>query len=221
MPGRMSAERVYEAIKARVIAYEFPQGKRIYLEPLAEQLGVSTIPVREALNRLAEDGLLTKAPRKGFHAMRLSEENIRGRYIVSRTILLHELESLSDDNRGNLSGHSTIATVLNRLNRRRPAPPRTLASSTAEIFAHIAALSDNPLVLVYMGRANDHLYYVRTAECRYLDNAHDELVRLCELFLAGDCRELALAINAYHNRRLDLLPTVLAALRERRSASRQ
>lgn len=207
-----AGERVYETIKARVIAYEFPQGQRIYLEPIAEQLGVSTTPVREALNRLAAQNLVIKAPRKGFIAMKLTEANLLGHYELIRILLSHEVTMLDSETRRNLPRYEPIAHVLNKLKRPRQPDVVTLARYTAEIFAHIGRLRENSMVMHSIETANDHLYYIRTIECQHLDDVHGELIEFCELLLAGRCEALISAIDEYHDRRAALLPELMKEL---------
>lgn len=208
MPG----ERVYEAIKARVIAYEFREGERIYIERIAEQLGVSTTPVREALNRLAARNLVIKAPRKGFIAMTLSEANLLGHYWLIRILLTHEVEMLDAQARQNLPQDELIARLLTRLQRPRRPDVGMRARYTAEIFAHIGSLRKNAMVVHSIETANDHLYYIRTIECQHLDDVRGELIAFCELLLAGRCKELIAAVDKYHDRRVALLPTLMKVL---------
>jgi DNA-binding GntR family transcriptional regulator len=212
--NRTAGDRVYQAIKARAIAYEFPQGERIYLEPIAMELGVSTTPVREAMNRLAERNLVIKAPQKGFIAMTLSEDNVLGHYELTRILLCHELDQLKPEARRRLSEYEPIAVALNRLKRRRQADFSVVARYTGEIFAAIGCVRKTSRVVLSIDAANDHLYYIRTYECQHLDDVQMELIRLCELLLAGFCEELKCAIEIYHDRRVALLPTLVDALRQ-------
>jgi DNA-binding GntR family transcriptional regulator len=200
---------VYQAIKARVVAYAFPQGQRIYLEPIAEELGVSTRPVRRALNRLVAEDLVIKAPRRGFIAMTLSENDLMGQYAVTRLTLSDELRKIEPAARKRLPEFEPIASVLIRLRRSVHSNSESLASRTGEIFAHIAGLNEDAKAFRSIDRANDRLYYIRTLECQRLDSVQNELIRICELLLAGRCEELISAIHAYHDQRVALLPTLL------------
>lgn len=206
--------RVYQAIKERVVAYDFAPGQRIYLEPIAKQLGVSLSPVQAALNRLAAEGLVIKASRKGFIAMTLSEDNLVGHYELTRQLLIRELGQLGPTPCRKLSENESIAHVLNKLNRRVPAHGGSLATYTGEIFACIASLAENDLVVQSINRANDHLFYIRTVECQILDSVQRELTYLCELVLAAQREELISAIHAYHDKRLLFLQTLLNFMRQ-------
>lgn len=205
----VAGDRVYQTIKSAVITRAFPGGQRIYLEPLAAALGVSTTPVREALNRLAAEDLVIKAPRKGFIARTLSEGNLRGYYEFTRSLLTRELESLDATARSRLPQFEPMAVVLHKLNRRALSDVNTLARYTGEVFLNIAASGGNEQVTDSIGRANDHLFYIRTLEPRYLKDVQGELKRFCELLLADRCEDLVRELYAYHDRRARFLPALI------------
>lgn len=56
---------VADAIRADIISGALPPGTRVREEQLALDHGVSRVPVREALQRLAGEGFLTLSPRRG------------------------------------------------------------------------------------------------------------------------------------------------------------
>ncbi|MEM8817694.1 MAG: GntR family transcriptional regulator [Pseudomonadota bacterium] len=204
-----AGDRVYYAIKASVIAYEFAQGQRIYLEPIAESLGVSTTPVREALNRLAAEGLVIKAPRKGFIALTLNAKTLLGHYELTKLLLVHELEGIDGEARKRLPECEPVADTLYKLNRSAISSPVTLAVYTGRVFRQFASLGGNSHVIRSIERANDHLHYIRTVECRHLQNIHGQLVLMCELLLGSRCEELLETIESYHDTRIELLPDLL------------
>jgi DNA-binding GntR family transcriptional regulator len=60
-----SAERVADTLRDRILHGELPGGVRLGEAELAVSLGVSRTPVREALNRLAAEGLVEVVPNRG------------------------------------------------------------------------------------------------------------------------------------------------------------
>ena len=56
---------VCSTIRARILSGELPPGQWIRQDELAESLGVSRMPVREALHKLETEGLVTFYPRRG------------------------------------------------------------------------------------------------------------------------------------------------------------
>src|SRR5688572_9400415 len=61
----MAADRVYDAIYAAVVDHRLPPGARLREEELAQTFKVSRTLVREALHRLAQDGVVMLRPNRG------------------------------------------------------------------------------------------------------------------------------------------------------------
>lgn len=66
-PGATLAENVRLTLVDMIMKGAFDEGSRLYPERIAEQLGVSMTPVREALMQLAGDGFVEGVQRRGFH----------------------------------------------------------------------------------------------------------------------------------------------------------
>ncbi|KAA8998616.1 GntR family transcriptional regulator [Affinibrenneria salicis] len=81
-----SVEKVYEVVKALAIDYRFKPGERINEVELASRLGVSRTPVREALNRLAQDGFMRFVPNRGFYARDITPEGVHELYEMRAVI---------------------------------------------------------------------------------------------------------------------------------------
>jgi DNA-binding GntR family transcriptional regulator len=58
-------DRVFTAIHEAIMSGELPAGARLRVRDLAEQVGTSVMPVREAIRRLEEAGLAERVPHKG------------------------------------------------------------------------------------------------------------------------------------------------------------
>ncbi|MBW1705066.1 MAG: GntR family transcriptional regulator [Deltaproteobacteria bacterium] len=78
LPSKLS-EVAYMAIKESILAsdaFDFENGGRVDEKMLAEQLGISRTPVREAVNRLVFEGFLRVVPRQGIYVATKSKEEI-------------------------------------------------------------------------------------------------------------------------------------------------
>ena len=56
----------YNSLKAMIVTGQLPPGARVLVEDLAAKLSISRTPVREALNQLERDGLVSERPRQGY-----------------------------------------------------------------------------------------------------------------------------------------------------------
>ena len=70
-----SRQRAYNAIKEAILSNQFPPGESLAEQMLADLYQVSRTPVREALQRLAKDGLVEMIPRCGAFVARISLED--------------------------------------------------------------------------------------------------------------------------------------------------
>ena len=87
---RTKADLVYENLRPRILSGEFAPGTRLAIAAVAEELGVSEIPVRESIKRLESEGLLTFIAHKGAVVTELSREEIEELYVIRM-----QLESLA------------------------------------------------------------------------------------------------------------------------------
>jgi len=69
-------ERAYEYLKRAVLSGSFAPGERLTEVHLAQRLGMSRTPIREALHKLESEGLVQPLARRGFAASRDSREEI-------------------------------------------------------------------------------------------------------------------------------------------------
>ncbi len=79
---RGTAEQVAERIREAIVLGNIPPGTRLLEAQLATRLGVSRIPVREALARLEAEGLVERAPYQGARVMRLTIDQVRESFML-------------------------------------------------------------------------------------------------------------------------------------------
>ncbi|MGL4443996.1 MAG: GntR family transcriptional regulator, partial [Alsobacter sp.] len=69
---RKKADLVYEHLREQIVNGTYAPGQRLTLADLAADLGLSHMPVREALLTLEREGLLESEPHKGMRVSRVS-----------------------------------------------------------------------------------------------------------------------------------------------------
>lgn len=70
------AHQLYDLLRDRICRFELPPNERLSEAMLSEQFGVSRTPAREALARLAEQGLVDILPQRGSRVAPLRLENL-------------------------------------------------------------------------------------------------------------------------------------------------
>lgn len=87
------ADQAYNALRRSIIRCEFEPDQRLRVEELARRYGLSSSPLREALNRLVQQGLVKALENRGFRVAPISVETIAD---LTRVRLLVEPETLRD-----------------------------------------------------------------------------------------------------------------------------
>lgn len=76
------AERAYRAIKHRILENHLPAGSIMLEQELAELLEMSRTPVREAMIRLAREGMIDIRPRHGMRVLPVAADDMREIYEI-------------------------------------------------------------------------------------------------------------------------------------------
>lgn len=73
---------VFNTLRQGILTGELKPGERLTEIHLANRLGVSRTPIREAIRMLELDGLVTMMPRRGAEVARISTQDLRDRKSV-------------------------------------------------------------------------------------------------------------------------------------------
>lgn len=80
--GLPSSERVFRELKDAILSSEFAPGTRVVEVQIAEQLGVSRTPVREALKRLLAEGYVSRDELGGLVVRPVTQHEVDEAYVV-------------------------------------------------------------------------------------------------------------------------------------------
>lgn len=139
-----AAEAAYGVIRAGILSGEFARGQRLREEELAERVGVSRTPVREALRRLDAEGLIDFTPNRGARVTAWSERELEDLYearallegfgarLAAARITAEELDELAQ-----------IADKMAALAASDPKPADELTTLNGEFHRAIANASRN------------------------------------------------------------------------------
>jgi DNA-binding GntR family transcriptional regulator len=100
------AAEAYTVVRRRILRGELAMGQVISRRKLAVELGMSFLPVSEALLRLEFEGLLESRPRAGTRIRIPSREDVKGHYVVREALEMQAAtlfaERATEDERGEI-----------------------------------------------------------------------------------------------------------------------
>lgn len=79
---RTKGQLVYEQLKEGILNGSPEPGQRLVIDQLAAELGVSKVPVREAVDRLIGEGWLARAPHVGPHVPKLEAGEVHETAVI-------------------------------------------------------------------------------------------------------------------------------------------
>ena len=159
-------QRAYQIIKEKLLNLEFEPGSRIREDLLANEISMSRTPVREAINQLAAEGLITIIPRKGVFCIELSLDEIRGlvdvREALERLAIQKCFENINDAQIKNLD--SLIAKFEQALDQKQYKKCNVLDS---DFHIAIASVSKNKKLVDFIIEIEEFMHIVRHMEKKF------------------------------------------------------
>jgi len=73
---RFLSENAYEILKEAIITVKFAPQEKLNLAKITDELGISATPVREAMNRLIQDGFVVTIPFKGAYVSNVDQKMV-------------------------------------------------------------------------------------------------------------------------------------------------
>lgn len=189
---------VTDAIRERILSGEYGLGERLVEGKLSEELGVSRMPVREALRELASEGLVTIEPRRGATVTNFTEEQKREMVEVRATLealnaklaakrhdpeQIKRLQEILDEGPSDSASEQNMAEVMKQ---------------NARVHDALADVAGNSVLSEMMRalRAQTSMVFASINRDRYQEN-WDEHAAIMRAVIAGDA-DLASLLAARH-----------------------
>lgn len=194
-PGLIRHE-VYDHLKCEILSGKLPSGSRLSEVALAERLGVSRTPVREAVQRLAQDGLVEVAPNRGARVKTVSTADVEDVYAV-REVLDGLAARLAATHR-TAAQLEAMRTALRTLERAAPSDFEMQIAADLEFHGHIANASGNAALTATLRGLSEGVTRVKLLTKRYnqstkTQTAHQNLFNAIENGDAAAAERLAKA----------------------------
>lgn len=187
--SRSLALQVHAALLELIRAGQLQPGERVVIERLAEQLGVSQTPVREAVARLAQEGLVVEGASGRLQIVALSEQYVRDVFLVRGA-----LEGLCAE----LATQRIAAAELDELRRQMGETSAALARgdhgpytrSDASLHALLIARAANAVLAKELSSLQPHVDLIRSYSQRndgaHLRDSHQEHLAILAALAARD-----------------------------------
>lgn len=115
-PGTL-ASSVYDRLRDDILSGALPPADKLRTEALRERYGVGNSPLREALNRLSADGLVTREDQKGFRVAAATRADLEE--LVKTRCWLEEIALRQSIEHGDDEWEETVVLQYHRLSRVR------------------------------------------------------------------------------------------------------
>lgn len=145
---------VYESIRDAIVAGRYEAQEKLVQEQVAADLGVSRTPVRDALNRLAHEGIVTWRPGSGYHVNDLTDHDITEVFEVRRNLEVLALEKAC----GRLSRVqiSRVNTVIEEMAEADPTDAIAQFELNRRFHQAMVEPAGNQLLLAMLDQLWDH-----------------------------------------------------------------
>lgn len=188
--------RVYATLKERIASGAFPSGERLDPVRLAEDLASSTTPVRDALHRLAGEGLVESRRQEGFRQLALTEGGVRDLYrwsgevtiLIARSAFQHGIRPEID------------------------ADERSYPLLVTASFHRIALASPNREHRAAMQSLTDRMRRCYEAETLALADPLADIQALDTAVATGRWQALRLALIRFYRRRVASVAAIVSAI---------
>lgn len=184
--GVSKSQRAYDWLQERISRREFAPGYRLVLATIAAELGMSVVPVREAIRRLESQGLVTFERNIGAHVAMIDDSQYRQSMETlavlegAATALAARHLTAADLRRARETNARLVATLADF-------DPHAFTALNQEFHATLFAPCPNPRLLELvttewgrLGRLRDSTFAFVPGRARESVREHEALVDLIE-----------------------------------------
>lgn len=205
---------VFNTLRQAILRGELKPGERLMEIQLANKLGVSRTPIREAIRKLELEGLVLMIPRKGAEVAEITEKNLRD--VLEVRCALEELAVQLACDRMDEDGISELrAAAVSFENVLESDDITQIAQADVAFHDVIYAATDNRRLIQLLNNLREQMYryrieYLKKKECyQQILGEHSKLI---ETIAAGD-KDAATKITGQHIK--NQVETVVDTIREK------
>ncbi|NWL26220.1 GntR family transcriptional regulator [Paenarthrobacter ureafaciens] len=202
LEGRPTAQLIADQLRELIVQGAFSPGQQVNESALASQLSTSRGPLREALQRLCQEGILVSKRNRGVFVAELSEDDIREIYAVREAVELAAATTLLDSGQDKISDTCRVLKGIIKNMAKQVAASDWQALARLDMEFHTAFVSgtgNTRLIRIYQTLAAETRMCILSLEVAY--PRIDALVQEHQLILdhleAADRQGLQKAIKRH------------------------
>lgn len=185
-PSLSKSQVAYAWIRERIASQDFTPGYRLVLGPIAAELGMSVVPVREAIRQLEAEGLVTFERNVGAHVAMVDE---RGYTASMQTLSIVEAAATALSARHLKKADLREAREVNQrmIDRLDDFDPRAFTALNVQFHTILFRRCDNPRLLeiveaewARLGNMRDSIFTFVPERARESVREHAHIVDLIE-----------------------------------------
>ena len=161
MTNSVLTENAYEYILHLILDGEIKPGDRIREDFIAQQLGTSRTPVREAVNQLTQNGFITYVKRKGLYCIEVSQQDLFDLLDLRKTLAAFSYRRCMD-----VATKEDIQTLYHQIDSflANNKKERIKLHNQADIAFHIkiAEITNFPRLIKYISEIETIMLIART-----------------------------------------------------------
>lgn len=197
--GGALRRHAYEALKGMILSGAFHPGERLSEVRLAQRIGVSRTPLREALMLLEAEGLVIGRQNSGYSVVHFDPEAIRNLLVAREGLDAYVAEvacrTASDADIARLKAVMAEIEEIDRLDDEARQPARELELGL-EVHEVIVAATGNPVLQDMTRRLYEQLRAALWLEVLWIDSWDDSVEQHREIIEAVLARDAPRAVEA-------------------------
>jgi len=199
----LAHNRIYVSVKEAIITLQFLPGQRLPIGKIADQLKVSRTPVREALNRLVQEGLVEREGGWGYVIKQITLKDIMDLYSVREALEVQAAKTVIP--------HLNAESIARLVAINKQAEDAFEEKRYPDFLAHnrnfhrlLAHIADNKLLEGMLGIIHDRVRQLGSLVVHLYETRADELLmenrQILEAIRARDETALVTAIRRHIER---------------------
>lgn len=209
-------DRAYLLLRQLILERQFQPNERLSIDRLAERLGVSRTPVKDALHRLEGDGLVTISPRVGSFVTPLTSKDAAEVFDLRLLFELHSAEigfpHASADSIAKLAQLAENMEACIEGDHYRDAHIETFLAADRDFHTTIVATARNDRLLTMYEALGVHVHLARACYVQELANVsrtRNEHTAIVKSYREGDLPLLKMTLRKHITTVRDLVLSVI------------